>query len=200
MRLYLLPVSTRRTLLYCQRLNTGASEKQTPSDRIQAKVVRTWADWERKEAGLQKKIVNYGNYIFRRIPYEEWGLKSVPPLSQSRKEAELRGTEKVEVVYPKNLLAKDKVPTILEKLATERESLHKKRLLWCFIGMPFTAPIGLLPVYVPCPPHSHSDPFTRLIEHILQSSQSSILLPSLSRMVALEGSIRRQAHQVPPPE
>ncbi|KAM7193184.1 Mitochondrial K+-H+ exchange-related domain containing protein [Naviculisporaceae sp. PSN 640] len=146
MRLYLLPISTRRTLLYCQRLNTGAVEKQTLSDRIQTKVVRTWADWERKEDGVQKKIVNWGNYIFRRIPYEEWGLKSVPPLSQSRKEAELRGTEKVEVVYPESLLAKDKVSTILEKLATEREGLHKQRLLWCFIGMPITAPIGILPV------------------------------------------------------
>ncbi|KAM7214329.1 Mitochondrial K+-H+ exchange-related domain containing protein [Rhypophila decipiens] len=146
MRLYLLPISTRRTLLYCQRLNTGAAEKQTLPDKIQSKVVRTWAAWERKEDGWQKKIVNYGNHIFRRIPYEEWGLKSVPPLSQSRKEAELRGTEKVEVVYPKSLLAMDKVPKILEKLATEREGLHKKRLLWCFIGMPFTIPVGLLPV------------------------------------------------------
>lgn len=110
--------------------------------------MRTWADWERKESGLQKKIVNYGNHVFRRIPYEEWGLKSVPPLSQNLKEAELRGTEKVEVVFPKSLLAKDKVPTILEKLATERESLHRKRLLWCLVGMPITAPIGLIPVYV----------------------------------------------------
>ena len=91
--------------------------------------------------------MSYGNYAFRRIPYEEWGLKSVPPLSQSRKEAELRGgSEKVEVVYPKSLLSMDKVPKILETLATERESLHKKRLIWCLIGMPIAAPIGLLPM------------------------------------------------------
>ncbi|KAK4245150.1 mitochondrial K+-H+ exchange-related-domain-containing protein [Corynascus novoguineensis] len=146
MRLYLLPISTRRTLLYCQRLNAPTTEKPTWSDWIQAKAARTWSGWEKKEKGWQKSVVNYGNQLLRRIPYEEWGLKSVPPLSQRRKQVELKGTEKVEVVYPKTLLAMDKVPNILHALATEREALHKRRLIWCFVGMPLTAPIGLLPV------------------------------------------------------
>jgi len=146
MRLYLLPISTRRTLLYCQRLNAPASEKQTWSDWIQAKAARTWSGWEKKERGWQKSVVGYGNQVLRRIPYEEWGLKSVPPLSQRRRQVELKGTEKVEVVYPKSLLAMDRVPKILHSLATEREALHKRRLIWCFVGMPLTAPIALLPV------------------------------------------------------
>jgi hypothetical protein len=146
MRLYLLPISTRRTLLYAQRLNAPASAKQTWSDWLQAKAARTWSGWEQKDKGWQKSVVGYGNQILRRIPYEEWGLKSVPPLSQRRKEGEMKGTEKVEVVYPKSLLAMDKVPKILNTLATEREALHKRRLIWCFIGMPITAPIALLPV------------------------------------------------------
>lgn len=149
MRLYLLPISTRRTLLYCQKLGVPTSEKQTWGDWVQSKASRTWADWEKKDKGWQKSVVNYGNYAFRRIPYEEWGLKSIPPLSQRRREVELKGTEKVEVVYPKSLLPMDKIPSILQTLATERESLHKKRLFWCFIGMPITAPVALLPVYVP---------------------------------------------------
>ncbi|KAK1752067.1 mitochondrial K+-H+ exchange-related-domain-containing protein [Echria macrotheca] len=146
MRLFLLPISTRRTLLYCQKLPLAASEKQTWNDWVQSKASRTWADWEKQEKGWKKSVVNYGNYAFRRIPYEEWGLKSVPPLSQRRREVELNGTEKVEVVYPKSLLAMDKVPKILEALATERESLHRKRLLWCFVGMPLTIPIGIIPL------------------------------------------------------
>lgn len=146
MRLYLLPISTRRTLLYCQRLNAPASERQTWSDWIQSKAARTWSGWERQESGWQKSVVNYGNQLLRRIPYEEWGLKSVPPLSQRRKQVQLKGTEKVEVVYPKSLLAMDQLPTILYRLATEREALHKRRLFWCFVGMPLTAPIGILPV------------------------------------------------------
>jgi hypothetical protein len=148
MRLYLLPISTRRTLLYCQRLNAPTSEKQTWSDWLQAKAARTWSGWEKKDSGWQKSVVGYGNQVLRRIPYEEWGLKSVPPLSQRRMQVELKGTEKVEVVYPKTLLAMDKVPKLLHALATEREALHKRRLIWCFIGMPITAPIALLPVYV----------------------------------------------------
>ncbi|KAK3324734.1 mitochondrial K+-H+ exchange-related-domain-containing protein [Cercophora scortea] len=147
MRLFLIPISTRRTLLYCQKLDVAASsEKQTLADKIQSRAARTWASWEQKEKGWQKTVVNYGNYAFRRIPYEEWGLKSVPPLSQRRKETEVNGTEKVEVVYPKTLLSMDKVPRILETLATERESLHRKRMLYCLIGMPLSAPIALIPV------------------------------------------------------
>ncbi|KAK0645479.1 mitochondrial K+-H+ exchange-related-domain-containing protein [Cercophora newfieldiana] len=146
MKLYLLPISTRRTLLYCQKLNAPTSQKQTWGDWVQSKASRTWADWEKKDDGWQKKVVNYGNYAFRRIPYEEWGLKSVPPLSQSRREGELNGSEKVEVVYPKSLLAMDKIPKILHTLATERESLHKKRLIWCFVGMPLTIPVGIIPL------------------------------------------------------
>jgi len=148
MRLYLLPISTRRTLLYCQKLNAATSQKETWSDKVQSKASRMWADWEKKDKGWQKSVVNYGNYAFRRIPYEEWGLKSVPPLSQRRQEVELNGAKKVEVVYPKNLLAMDKIPKILHTLATERESLHKKKLLWCFVGMPITIPVALIPVYL----------------------------------------------------
>lgn len=146
MRLYLLPISTRRTLLYCQHLNAPASEQPTWSNWLQAKAARTWSGWEKKEKGWQKSVVSYGNQALRRIPYEEWGLKSVPPLSQRRKQVELKGTEKVEVVYPKSLLAVDKVPQILRSLATDREGLHKQRLIWCFVGMPITAPVALLPV------------------------------------------------------
>ncbi|KAK4158289.1 mitochondrial K+-H+ exchange-related-domain-containing protein [Chaetomidium leptoderma] len=146
MRFYLLPISTRRTLLYCQKLHAPASEKPTWSDWLQAKTSRTWSGWEKKDKGWQKSVVSYGNQVLRRIPYEEWGLKSVPPLSQRRKQVELKGTEKVEIVYPKSLLAMDRVPQVLKALATEREALHKRRMIWCFIGMPITAPIALLPV------------------------------------------------------
>jgi hypothetical protein len=146
MRLYVLPISTRRTLLYCQKLNAPATEKQTWGDWVQAKAARTWSGWEQKEKGWQKSVVTYGNRALRRIPYEEWGLKSVPPLSQRRRQVEMKGTERVEVVYPKSLLAMDRIPKILMSLATEREALHKSRLIWCLIGMPLSAPIALLPV------------------------------------------------------
>lgn len=150
MRLYVLPISTRRTLLYCHKLDvTVAGAKESLPERIQSKAAKTWASWEAKDKGWQKTVVNYGNYALRRIPYEEWGLKSVPPLSERLKREETKeaaGMGKVEVVYPQSLIPADRVHGVLKTLATEREALHKKRLIWCLVGMPISAPVALIPV------------------------------------------------------
>lgn len=148
MRLFLLPISTRRTLLYCQRLEplSGSSGKKSYSERIQEKVAQTWASWEQKDGGWQKSAVTYGNRALRRIPYEEWGLKSVPPLSERRRVQEVDGKDKVEVAYPKSLIPTDRVPSVIRTLATEREAFHRKKLIWCLVGMPVTAPVALIPV------------------------------------------------------
>ncbi|KAM0814701.1 putative Mitochondrial K+-H+ exchange-related-domain-containing protein [Seiridium cardinale] len=146
MRLYLLPISTRRTLLYCQKLNAQSAEGKSYVDKTTAWAAKTWAGWEKKEKGWQKTIVNYGNQAFRRIPYEEWGLKSVPPLSARRRDDEMVGKDKVEVVYPDTAIPTTKALGVLQTLATERASLHKRRLVWCIVGMPISAPFALVPV------------------------------------------------------
>jgi len=102
--------------------------------------------WEKKESGWQKKIVEYGNAALRKIPYEEWGLKSIPPLSARRKSEELSGKEEVEVSFPSTLIPENTVSEVLRKLGTERQKLHKSRMIYCIIGMPITAPIAILPV------------------------------------------------------
>lgn len=198
MRLYLLPISTRRTLLYCQKLqppsasaaaiipgsssspstSTTTKQKQSWGDYIQTKAALTWASWEKKESGWQKSVVGYGNHLLRKLPYEEWALKSVPPLTKARQrqleaflqeQAQAQGNfemesaekggkrgkldiGKVEVVYPAGLITAERVPRILHKLATEREGHHKKLFWWCVAGMPVTIPIGILPLYVLFPP------------------------------------------------
>lgn len=151
MRVFLLPISTRRTLLYAHRLNVEAAttqQKQGWLDKIQSKAAQTWAGWEQKESGWQKTIVQYGNKALRRIPYEEWGLKSVPPLSTKRQDDELKGSDKVEVFYPQALIPTPKVTEVLQRLSTERDGLHRRRLFWCLVGMPISAPFALVPVYV----------------------------------------------------
>ncbi|KAI1345038.1 mitochondrial K+-H+ exchange-related-domain-containing protein [Xylariaceae sp. FL0016] len=146
MRLYLLPISTRRTLLYCQKLQKLPQEKQTWLDWGTVKAVKLWSDWEQKDSGWQKKVVDYGNKALRKIPYEEWGLKSVPPLSTRRREEEILGKEKHHLYFPESIIPPTKATDLLRRLSTERESLHKSRLIWCFVGMPISAPFALVPV------------------------------------------------------
>jgi hypothetical protein len=146
MRLYLLPISTRRTLIYCQRINVTVSEQQTLIDKATRRAAKLWANWEKKDSGWQKKVVELGNKALKRIPYEEWGLKSIPPLSARRKEDELSGKEEVSVYFPPLLIPKQSVTDVLSILGTEREALHKSRLIYSIVGMPLTAPIALIPV------------------------------------------------------
>jgi len=166
-------------------------------ERVQSRAARVWSSWEEKDRGWQKKVVEYGNHALRRIPYEEWGLKSVPPLSTRRRDEEMKGTSKVELVYPKALIPTDKVSGVLEKMGTEGEALHRRRLLWCFVGMPLTLPIALIPLWV----HRCANfLYCSALLSGFQSPQPSLLLSCISGMVSLAGDCRRQTHPISPPE
>ncbi|KAJ4317025.1 hypothetical protein N0V84_007548 [Fusarium piperis] len=145
MRLFLLPLSTRRTLLYAKRANVNKYDHNYV-DRAASFAAKKWAEWEKMESGWKRKVVDYGNYAFRRIPYEEWGLKSVPPLSSRRRADELERRERVEVVFPWSVIPPSNALGILKTLATERQALHRKRFIWCCVGMPITIPFALVPV------------------------------------------------------
>lgn len=149
MRLFLLPISTRRSLIYCERMHEKLASDRTILDRITNKANETWASWEKDDKSWKrwkKTLTVYGNKALRRIPYEEWGLKTIPPLTAKRRQAELEGKEKVEVIFPGLFLRNEKVPGMLQQLATERQALHRKRMIWSIIGMPLSAPFMLVPV------------------------------------------------------
>ena len=146
MRLLLLPISTRRTLLYGQRLKVTTIESQTYIEKATTRAANLWAKWEKKESGWQKKVVDYGNYALRRIAFEEWGLKSIPPLSSRKNVEDMSDKGIVELAYPGNTMSEVRAKEILKSLATERQALHRKRLIWSFIGMPISAPFALIPV------------------------------------------------------
>ncbi len=152
MRLFLLPISTRRTLIYCQRTASDDlhARPSRPSlvERATAKANEIWADFEKSDASWKRKITQYGNVILRRIPFEEWGLKTIPPLNVRRHRAELSGKEKVEVLFPGLFLRPSRVDVELRRLAIERQDLHRQRMWWSIIAFPFTLPIALLPMYV----------------------------------------------------
>ncbi|KAI9830907.1 MAG: hypothetical protein M1819_005289 [Sarea resinae] len=117
MRLFLLPISTRRSLLYCQRLNHHLNSQKTIIDKVTEKASKTWHQWENSEKKYQKSITEYGNKVFQRISFEEWGLKTIPPLSARRKQDELMGADKVEVIFPSRYIAQERLGDILGKLA-----------------------------------------------------------------------------------
>jgi len=146
MRLFLLPISTRRALIYCKRINKQLNVETGYLNRAQNKAADTWAKWESAEKGWQKKITQYGNQAFKRIPYEEWGLKSIPPLSARKDKSELAGDEKITIHYPENVVRKENISEILRRLATERQGLHETKLRWSLIGLPFMIPFALIPV------------------------------------------------------
>ncbi|KAL9108259.1 MAG: hypothetical protein Q9227_006997 [Pyrenula ochraceoflavens] len=146
MRLYLLPISNRRALIYCQRLNRQLTPATSPLDRLTDRAARKWSEWEKETSGWKKQVTQYGNQALQRISYEEWGLKSIPPLSQRRQADELEGQKSVEVVYPGNVIERERVPEVLRRLATDKQSLHRKRMWWSLVGIPFTAPVALLPI------------------------------------------------------
>jgi hypothetical protein len=133
-------------LIYCKRINVTISEKETLIDKATGRAAKLWASWEKKDSGWQKRVVELGNRALKRIPYEEWGLKSIPPLSARRKEDELSGKEDVPVYFPSSIIPQDSVTDVLRVLGTEREALHRSRLTYSIIGMPITAPIALIPL------------------------------------------------------
>ena len=147
MRLFLLPISTRRSLIYCQRVNQQLSNETTYIDKITNKASTTWLKWEKYEKGWQKKVTSYGNKLLERIPYQEWGLKSVPPLSARRRAEELEEKDEVLVRYPGKLYSQDSALEVLRQYGgKERQAIHTKWMWGSIIGMPISAPVALLPV------------------------------------------------------
>jgi hypothetical protein len=151
MRLFLLPISTRRSLLYCEKIHEKAAADRTYFDKIQVKAAETWVAWEKDEKsplGWKKKVTYYGNSALKRIPYEEWGLKTIPALTAKRREDIEAGRAKYEVMYPGLFLKPDQVTPLLYKLAKERQAMHRKKMIWSIVGMPISAPFALIPMYV----------------------------------------------------
>ena len=149
MRLFLLPISTRRALVYCQKVTKKPPTELSYIDRATKKAVDTWAGWEQKEKGWQKMVTKYGNQGLQRIPYEEWGLKSFPPLTHSIQADDMAMMEegkRFDVVYPANIMNHEDAPLVLSRLAKERKQFHWRRFIGCLIGMPITVPFALVPV------------------------------------------------------
>ena len=145
MRIFLLPLTTRRALIYSQH-KVNVTKESSYVDRITKRANDTWAKWESAEKGWQKKLTFYGNRALQRIPYSEWGLKSFPPLTPTIESEELAAGKPFPVYYPANIMRHEDVPRVMLRLAKERKQLHYRRFVWSLIGIPIALPFGLIPV------------------------------------------------------
>ena len=148
MRLFLIPISTRRALIYARPLRRDAAKELSLLDRATSKAAGTWAQWEEAESGWKKHLVTWGNRVQQRIPFEEWGLKSIPSLKQQRRIDQSHGTKQINVLYPANAIRRENIPQMLRKIATERQEFHRKQMWWNLGLSPLTAPFAIIPVYV----------------------------------------------------
>lgn len=146
MRIFLLPLTTRQALVYCQKTPPKPGAKRGIIDKINLKAAETWVKWEQAGKGWQKQVVTYGNRALQRIPYQEWALKSFPPTSPPLQAQVITDDKKYEVVYPGNVMDKDDVPKVLGRLARERKQLHHNRFWGSLVGIPFTIPFAIIPV------------------------------------------------------
>lgn len=147
MRFFLIPISTKRALIYSRPLNKDLSKELSLADKASSKAAKTWAKWEELDKGWRKHVVSWGNKVQQRIPYEEWGLKSIPSLNAQQRLDESHGTKKIDVLFPGNAIKSEKLLPVLRTIATERQDFHRKKMWGSIAAAPITAPIGLIPVY-----------------------------------------------------
>ncbi|KAI5291696.1 hypothetical protein KEM54_001666 [Ascosphaera aggregata] len=123
-------------------VGTQAATKPDWHNTLQLKTAQKWAQWEQAESGWKKHLVQWGDRVMQRVPFQEWGLKSVPSLRSTG--AQRR--QPVDLLYPKNVMHESTVLFQLKKLATERQTLHRQRMWWSLMISPLTAPIAIIPL------------------------------------------------------
>jgi hypothetical protein len=133
MRIFLLPISTSRSLIYGQ----GSHDA-----RFRTKLAQTWLAWENSDDGWKKAAARVRNKTMEKIPYQETALRSIEAASTKTKEA----ADSVEILFPGRFIEKGRVLGVLRRLALERQSLHLNRFYLSLVLMPFTAPFALLPM------------------------------------------------------
>jgi hypothetical protein len=148
MRLFLIPISTKRVLVYARPLRKDLAKELSILDRITTKAAETWAKWEEADKGWKMHLVRWGNSVQQRIPFEEWALKSIPSFKTQQRINGDHGKTKIDVLFPGNAVRLDRIQDVLRIVATERQELHRKKMMWSLIAAPITAPLGLIPVYV----------------------------------------------------
>ncbi|PWN19715.1 hypothetical protein BCV69DRAFT_271634 [Microstroma glucosiphilum] len=149
----------------------SSSSAQTPlTTRILTKASDFWLSLGRdgqdgkKVAVLDWKRRTYktGEKLMDRIEYEEWALKAVDPTlgpslnpvkkSEGEELKDLKPGETpshlatVPIHFPPSLVSPTHLLHTLRTLTASRTPHHRRSLILCVVGMPFTIPFMLIPV------------------------------------------------------
>ncbi|EKV06173.1 mitochondrial K+-H+ exchange-related-domain-containing protein [Penicillium digitatum] len=203
MRLFLIPISTKRVLVYARPLNKDLAKELSILDRITTKAAETWAKWEEADKGWKMHLVSWGNRVQQRIPYEEWALKSIPSFKTQLRINGDHGKTKVDVLFPGNAVRLERIQQVVRTIATERQELHRKKMMWSLIAAPITAPLGLIPVVPNIPffylayrgwSHWRALNGSRHLEFLVEKNLlNPISLPELERLFAKRASQKLEA-------
>ncbi|KAK6333279.1 hypothetical protein TWF718_011099 [Orbilia javanica] len=143
MRLFLIPLTPRRAFVYGHHVAQETTKRRSLLDRAITKSSDIWLKWEKYEKGWQKQLTVHGNRLLRRIPYQEWSLKSISALPRNIPDNE---RQKIPVTYPPSVMTPGEIPKLLHRLGTEKAGMHRRLLIWCLVGLPISAPFGLVPI------------------------------------------------------
>jgi hypothetical protein len=170
MRVFLIPISSRRAFVYCDSkfaspvsalLKPVAVKAADPNakpkpwyldiDQVTNKAATTWTEWEQAKNSTfdwKRRATTLGNALLRRIPYEEWGLKSFPSLTDKlqKKYEAATNLEPIQVLFPSRVFKEMGVIPLLKQLGTAKQSRHRSLMIGSAIGAPLTLPFAAIPV------------------------------------------------------
>lgn len=168
-----IPITSRYSYIYCNHSYSLLDANQrlpwliTAENKLISVASRAWTKLSSSNFAVNKKVVSWARKLLDTIPYNESCLKSFPSktvmireingqLAQDQPAAMLTGQlekqnvdlnqlKPIPVYHPR---FQDAL-TIVSQMSRFREELgeyHRKRALWCALGIPISLPLALIPV------------------------------------------------------
>lgn len=162
MYLYAIPLTTKKTFIYCKHTNEIFNEGKEPLEsKITSKFIKLWNQFRSSPVKVNKSISGFLESKLNEIPFMENSLLSIPSQKNMRRyrtdtheyitDAEAQGLSNQQLdhfnfYYPGKMTSPMK---ILEDLKPEIKSeyeLHKKFLVRDMLLLPLTIPFILIPL------------------------------------------------------
>lgn len=165
MKLIFLPLTVRRSLIFCEKQTTPlVRSKPKLDERIASKAGKIWSNFEASDKKWKLKIVKWTGKLLDTVPFEENGLRTVPPRNtymrklktsdshiserQAIQEDVTHHLEPFELLYPHSAAGFTSFESASNKLKTviaRAKQTHIRQALLCFVGLPLTLPFAINP-------------------------------------------------------